>query len=286
MKKNLKFVVSPGFPPDHNVLINARARGHEIITEIDLALSHYKGQTIAVTGTNGKSTTVMMIDHLLQKLDIDHLTGGNIGIAASSLMTDPDHKFFVLELSSYQIEASSNIKPKIAVLTGIAPDHMQRHKDLDTYLATKWLLFKNQTPDDFALIHRDAFTRAMKIACPQPKSKIILVDDNSSETIASNLTNFRWDHDKLNAFFAVESVAKLTGKNPSEIALLLQNYKILPYRCEIIGYIDRWAVINDSKGTNVDSTLHALSNVPGKTTLLLGGMGKGESFEDILSFSR
>ncbi len=283
-EKNIRFVVSPGFPPEHSVIKNAKALGQSIITEIDLALSYYKGQLIAVTGTNGKSTTVMMIASLLSQLKIDFALGGNIGISASSLMLEKPREFLLLELSSYQIEASLLIKPKFAIITGISPDHIQRHKTYKAYIEAKWKIFDKQTSSDHAIIEENAYKLAIEqFHLPKPRSQIHLIRDKDLETLQGNIS-FRWKHDYLNAFLALKTASLLLTKPILEIAPLLRNYVGLPYRCEIIGKLNSWSLINDSKSTVVDSTLHALENTQGHVLLFLGGLSKGESFQDIIKF--
>jgi len=283
-EKNLTLVISPGVSLEHPLLKRARERNHRIVSEIDLALSYYKGHVLGVTGTNGKSTTVMMTGCLLKQLHIDFALGGNIGIAASSLMMEAPHEYLLLELSSYQIEASELLKPKVAVLTGIAPDHLSRHKSLKGYVSAKWRLFDNQGPEDLAVIEECVYKQAIEeFQLPKPKAKTIVMREKDLSSLDS-FFSFRWKHDRINAFFALQIASFLSGKPIEHIAPLLKSYKGLPFRCEVIGKIDSWSIINDSKGTNMDSTLHALTNTSGKITLFLGGLGKGESFLDVLKY--
>ncbi len=283
--KDLRIVLSPGFALDHPVLVRARAMNHTILTEIDLALSYFNGCLITVSGTNGKSTTVMMIGHLLTKLGYDHAVGGNIGIAASSLMLERPRNYLVLELSSYQIEASKLLQPYIAVLTGLSPDHLLRHKTLKGYLAAKWHMFAKQSATDFAIIEESSFKQAMAFGLPKPQAQLTLVTDKDVQAIAAYL-KFRWQHDQLNGLLALHAVSHLSGRSLEDLAPFLDTYQGLPYRCELIGKIGEWSIINDSKGTNMDSTIHALSNVRGRTILFLGGQGKGESFKEIQKFAK
>lgn len=280
LERELKFIISPGFPPDHQVASRAHQLHQEIITEIDLALSFFKGDLIAVTGTNGKSTTVMMIVHLFKQLGLDFSFGGNIGIAASSLMLET-HRYVVLELSSYQIELSKKLRPKIAILTGLTPDHLARHKTVENYLAAKWLLFADQKSSDLAIIERDAYNRAMSYGFNKPKAQLILIDSQDIDKL-KNLTHFRWPHDKINALFALTAARHLSGKSFDELSSLMANYKGLAYRCQVIANLKGYDIINDSKSTTLDSTLHALVGTSGKIILFLGGLGKGESFIPIL----
>jgi UDP-N-acetylmuramoylalanine--D-glutamate ligase len=285
-EKNIKFVVSPGVSLEHPLLKKARQSNQDIFSEIDLALGYFKGTLLAVTGTNGKSTTVMMIACLLEQLHFDFAVGGNIGVAASSLMLKTPPQYLVLELSSYQIEASRLLKPHIVILTGISPDHLQRHKSLKGYVKAKWTLFEQQSSQDFAIIEEHAYTQAtVDFHLPIPKPKILLVHKNDVESLSATL-KFPWRHDLYNAFFALQLVSHLTGKPIQDLAPLLNAYKGLPFRCEIIGKVHSWSIINDSKSTTLDSTLHALTNIKGQITLFLGGLGKGESFQDILKFSK
>ncbi len=280
---DLHIVLSPGFALDHPLVLRAKSLHQTVISEIDLALRYFSGEIIAITGTNGKSTTTMMIGHLLTQLGYNHAVGGNIGISASGLLAEKKPDQLVLELSSYQIEASHNLHAKIAIMTGITPDHLQRHKTLRNYIAAKWTLFSEQGPNDFAIIEENAFLQARGFDLPIPKSKLILITEHDVHTI-QDLLNFRWQHDNLNARLALQAVSALNGRTIQELAPLLHNYRGLPYRCELSGKLGPWSIINDSKGTNVDSTTHALSNVDGKITLFLGGHGKGESFLEFIKY--
>ncbi len=279
-EKDLKFIISPGFPPDHPLVMRALKLHQEVITEIDLALSFFKGDLIAVTGTNGKSTTVMMIAHLFKQLDLDFAFGGNIGIAASSLMLD-HHKYLVLELSSYQIELSKKLNPKVAILTGLTPDHLARHKTVENYLSAKWQIFAKQSSSDLAIIERNAYDQAMAYGLSKPKAQLLFIDSNDIINPKIKI-NFRWPHDQINALFALKTASHLSGKSLPELGPMMNSYKGLPHRCQIIANFKGHDIINDSKSTTVDSTMHALVGARGKTTLFLGGLGKGESFHAIL----
>lgn len=284
-EKELGFIVSPGVSLKHEVLKRARERGQIILSEIDLALKYFHGNLIAVTGTNGKSTTVMMIAHLLKELNYEASIGGNIGIAASTLMLEKTlPKHLVLELSSYQIEASQLIHAHIAILTGLTPDHLQRHGTLKAYTEAKWRLFESQTSNDLAIIEKNIFHQATEeFHLPRPKSQILLVSESEIQKY-EKLLHFPWKHDRFNAFCALAALSFLSKKPFEELAPLLKTYRGLEFRCEIIGKIGDWSIINDSKGTNMDSTLHALTNIHGKITLFLGGLSKEQSFLEILRF--
>lgn len=284
--KTTSFVVSPGFSLTHPILAQAKNSGQKIISEIDLALENYKGKLLAITGTNGKSTTVMMTAHILKLLKISFEVGGNIGISASAVVSEHNPKYLLLELSSYQIEASELIKPKIGILMSITPDHLARHQDLEGYFKAKWKIFAKQTPTDFAIIEANTYKQAREIfKLPNPLSKIVLIEKKETEILKNHL-NFAWEHDFFNALCALHLASELVNRPIEDLAPLLLNYRGLPFRCEIIGKVGQWKIVNDSKSTSVDSTLHALSNAKGKITLFLGGLGKGESFREILNHSR
>ncbi|MBI2603853.1 MAG: UDP-N-acetylmuramoyl-L-alanine--D-glutamate ligase [Deltaproteobacteria bacterium] len=280
-EKDLTFVVSPGFPPQHTILKRAKDLGLKVITEIDLALEHFRGTLIAVTGTNGKSTTVMMISHLLKSKTIDHSVGGNIGIAASSLMIEKP-SLLVLELSSYQLESSHKIAPHVAVITGIAPDHQSRHGTMEAYLASKWRIFEKQSSSDFAIIEKNAYNMALSMNLKKPEANVILLDKHHVNF--PRIRNFSWKHDCLNALFSAHAVSKLLKIDAESLLVSFENFVGLPHRCQIIGRRNGYRIINDSKSTTMDSTIHALSDLNGQVTLFLGGLSKGEEFKQIAEF--
>lgn len=284
---DLTLVLSPGIPSDHKIIAGIWARGRTpiILSELELALPTYSGKIIAVTGTNGKSTTVMMITHLFQQLGLRAAAAGNVGVSVSSLLTKTPHPdFLVVEVSSYQLEHSTAIKPDIAIFTSFSHDHIARHKTLENYFLSKWKLFQWQKKGSLALFASSVVEILPRfgVSTIELHAKVELVEAHKFAEFGKRIGLS--SHNLLNASFAVESLTFLTGKPIHLLFEKLENFKTLPFRFEKIGLLHRKEVINDSKSTNVDSTLRALENIEGTCILFLGGLGKKESFTPISQF--
>ncbi|MFK7823785.1 MAG: UDP-N-acetylmuramoyl-L-alanine--D-glutamate ligase [Oligoflexales bacterium] len=277
-------VLSPGITQTHPYIKKAKQQGLPTVSEVELALSYYKGIVISVTGTNGKSTTVSMAYHLLRQMGYNAALAGNIGTPPSEIIRDKPHpKIMILELSSYQLEQSSEIRSQVAAILNLIPDHLARHGSLEQYLLEKWKLVLMCPKDSHALVDSQVFSMASQLRQPQchlqvidPNLAIAQVDPNESG-------QHEW-HNRLNGFYAASLVAQLIETSVSRVIPYLASYRGLSHRFEKIGTINGATVINDSKATNVDSTLVALSNLHKATVLLIGGQGKGESFTAVKKY--
>jgi UDP-N-acetylmuramoylalanine--D-glutamate ligase len=286
-EKDLTYVLSPGVPLSHPVVVRAKSLQQKILSEVEFALSYFTGEIISVTGTNGKSTTVAMIAHLLNEMGEDALAVGNIGTPISEIVMHEKHpKILVVELSSYQIEHSSYINSDVAVFTNFSFDHLARHHSLKEYFLTKWKLFQWLKKDQSAVLTTDVETvgKEFSVDAHQLQAKAYIIDNNNLPPLVNSAsTGIKIKHNLLNATLAIKACELLTKKEASTFPKLLKNFKDLPYRCENIGTIHKHHVINDSKSTNVDSTMKALEGMNSRVVLFLGGVGKGESFTPILS---
>ena len=276
-------IVSPGVPSQHPVLLAAHARGLEVLSEIDLALRNSRARVIAVTGTNGKSTTCAMIGHLLSRLGHEVSVGGNFGDPPTLMLAEGRMKdFLVLELSSYQLEASAQVQAEAAIFTSFSHDHIARHGSLDAYFAAKWRLFSSLPDQALAIIPEAIYLQAKSLGLSLRSLQhppLTSVDYLKGLAPAS----MEEAQNRLNAGFAVSAVAHLLGCPPAELTPYLADFHGLPHRCERIGYIRAQPVVNDSKSTNVESTLVALASQGAPTILLMGGKGKDEPYGPILS---
>ena len=276
-------IISPGVPSQHPVLLAARDRGLEVLSEIDLALRNSRARVIAVTGTNGKSTTCAMIGHLLSRLGHEVCVGGNFGDPPTLMLAEGRMKdFLVLELSSYQLEASAQVQAEAAIFTSFSHDHIARHGSLAAYFAAKWRLFSNLPNQSLAIIPEAIYLQAKSLGFSLKSSQhppLTSVDYLKSLAPPS----MEEAQNRLNAGFAVSAVAHLLGRPAAELTPYLADFQGLPHRCERIGYIRAQPVVNDSKSTNVESTLVALASQSNATILLMGGKGKDEPYGPILS---
>ncbi|MBC7530347.1 MAG: UDP-N-acetylmuramoyl-L-alanine--D-glutamate ligase [Oligoflexus sp.] len=302
-----RIVVSPGLSPRIPLLLEARARKIPILSEIDVALERFDGTVVGVTGTNGKSTSTLLLAHFLKASGVDAEASGNIGIAPSLILASGKvPEAFVLELSSYQLDYSARINNRVSLFMSFAPDHMERHGTLEAYFLAKWKLI--EACDGLVVLPRKILEFAQKFVAPPPRAKIaqILIDDEQlfpfGQSIAvhidSKLQTVRSEllaspskfpmpleiHNQLNVAAALVA-SHFLAPNVDPLPSLL-NFTWLPYRFQNIGTIKGQPVYNDSKSTNVESTEIALQSLTKPCVLLLGGASKGESYAPLLSQSQ
>lgn len=280
-----RVVLSPGLPPNHPLIVEAQRRKIPLISEIDLALEHYRGTVIGVTGTNGKSTTCAMLGHVLTKAGKRVGIGGNFGDPPTGMLADERAgEILILELSSYQLEQSQLIQPKAAIFTSFSFDHMQRHGTLEGYFEAKWRLFARMGPKDTAVIPRDVLAHAKRLGLDL-YCKVIEPEGYGygKELAKYGITE---GHNQLNATFALHAAAAMYGCEPMLLAPFLEGFVGLPHRCQKLGSYRDVPVINDSKSTNVESTLVALRSQEQPVLLMMGGQGKGEPYAPLLEEKR
>lgn len=272
-------VASPGVDPQIELIRSAVAQGTTVTTEVFYALQHYSGPWISITGTNGKSTTTVMVAHLLQHLGYPVVAGGNLGLPACEIILNtPQASPLVLELSSYQLQYPIPRAPDIAIFTSFSADHLGRHGSLDNYFSAKWQLFA--APQTTRILASEVAPFVTRFG--HAMAGCVLAKDDDQLSALVNLA----PHDRSNASCALAAAAAFTGKPIPELAGYFADFCGLPHRFQTIGHNGTCAIINDSKATNVDSTLTALAGVKGDPVILmLGGQGKGESFAPILQKS-
>jgi len=274
-------VLSPGVPPEHNLLVQAKKLSIDIISEVDLALEFFTGIVIGITGTNGKSTTCKMIEHIMQTKGLKAVACGNIGLPPSErIFQNEKDDYWVMELSSYQLEISKPIPAKVALFISFSEDHLARHKSMENYFLAKWKLFTktNQT----RITTTEVLSYTEEFGAQRNNFEFTLVDepldlDYSRIPLATK-------HDKLNASFSITAVQNFTSSSSQDLLDTLKNFKTLPHRYERILTPENYRIINDSKSTNLDSILRALESTDEKCVLMIGGQSKGESFKKIAQY--
>lgn len=309
LKQISQIVISPGVSPKIPIVTAARLENIAVISEIELALSTYSRPWIGITGTNGKSTCTHWLYQLLSSLKYQVAELGNIGTSPSEVLADHDNfDFLAVELSSYQIEGSPGIAPKISFFTSFSPDHLERHGKLENYFAAKWQLILQTPADGYALISQDVWDYAQKFEAKRPWCQLIVVRSASrTETLMEdgtwylNIDNnclhfadskleldpkgFPYAHEVQNIAMCLLASHLLTGCSWTDLLSSLDNLTRLPYRFEVIGQWMGKPVINDSKSTNVESALVALKSLNQNCYLILGGQAKDESFTPIMKQS-
>ncbi|MEX2182005.1 MAG: UDP-N-acetylmuramoyl-L-alanine--D-glutamate ligase [Gemmatimonadaceae bacterium] len=302
-------VVSPGVPPDAPPLAAARSAGVPVLSEIEVALRAMPGVPyIAVTGTNGKTTVTALIAHLLRALGLVAVEAGNIGTPLSAIALAPRRPaWMAIELSSYQLHDTPSVAPVVAVLTNLAPDHLDRYPSLDAYYADKDLIFRNAietsirvvNADDAEVLRRTAavpgIARTFGIAAAGADARydaaaaLLMLD--GSPLLERPLLPLLGAHNVANALAATLAVwqavpTERTTAGRARLAVGLRSFRALPHRLEPIGERDGVLWVNDSKATNIGAARVGILAMERPTVLLLGGRHKGEPYTGLLDAMR
>jgi UDP-N-acetylmuramoylalanine--D-glutamate ligase len=290
-------VVSPGVPVDAAPLVQARASGEPVIGEIELAAQNLTGPIVAITGSNGKTTTTTLAGEILAAGGLPVAVGGNIGTPAISLIAAAAKEtVFVLEISSFQLETIQTFRPKVAVILNITPDHLDRHRTFQTYVDAKARIFENQQAGDFAVLNEDDptcrslrdrtraevfwFSRKQEVqnGAYVRSGKILFRDASGQrEIMLVSEIPLKGAHNVENVLAGVCAGA-LMGCEPAKIRKAIQDFKAVEHRLEYVATIKGVEYFNDSKATNVDATIKALESFPKNIHLILGGKDKGSDY--------
>ncbi|HVM32376.1 MAG TPA: UDP-N-acetylmuramoyl-L-alanine--D-glutamate ligase [bacterium] len=298
-------VTSPGVPFDHPALESAREKGIAVIGELELAYGYCPSPVVAITGTNGKTTTTALTAAMIQAGGKKALACGNIGRAfAEAVFELTAEDWAVLEVSSFQLETIETFRPNVAAVLNVTPDHLDRHGSMQAYVEMKSRIFENQTPEDAAALNlRDKYT---PIFSGLLKSRLHLfgladgakdlgkpgcyVVGDRLELLGRKLlrtTDLRipGPHNLENAC-AAAILASLAGVPDAAIAKALAEFPGVEHRLERAGEVEGVTFINDSKGTNVDSVVKALESFPRPIVLILGGRDKAGDFRALIPLVR
>ena len=294
-------VVSPGVPLAGFELSAAREAGVPIIGEAELAFRFVREPVVAITGTNGKSTTTALIGHLLASAGKRVFVGGNLGTPfCERVLSGGDLDFSVVELSSFQLEAVDAFRPHVAVLTNLTPDHLDRYPDADAYYEAKRAIFRMQESSDFAVVNSgDPKTVALQAGARSTAFtfggasgddwagardegaalRVAALPDmrGEAESYEDLGKALRGKHNRENAMAAIVA-ARLCGVSAEEIRAALPAFGGLPHRLELVRARGGVEWLNDSKATNVDSAFVALAALQGPVIWIAGGLGKGAPY--------
>lgn len=286
-------IVSPAIANDHSLLMKMKRLGITIKSELDLGCSFLNCPQIVVTGTNGKTTVVTMIEKLLSFGGYKVKAMGNIGYPVSQVVLDGnDLDYAVVEASSFQLEYAE-VKPYISIIMNVAPDHMDRYEKYSDYIDAKKRVCKNQSESDYLIFNNDdgiarSFiekTKAKGIAVSTKKnlSPVHIKDnyfmDEDISLCPVKSCKLRGDHNKFNMLVAL-NVGKIVGVRKESLVRLIKEYTLLPNRIEYVTTIDGKKYYNDSKGTNIHACRFAVGSLDGSVGLIMGGSDKNEDFCD------
>ena len=294
IRRAAALVTSPGVPPDAAALAAAREAGVAIVSEIDIAFQALKeARCIAVTGTNGKTTTTALVAHLLRTAGLRADAAGNIGRPLADVALAPErYQWLAVEVSSFQLHDSPHFAPDIGILTNLAPDHLDRYKSVAEYYADKQLLFRNATDrqiwvlngDDQAVLDlaRGAKGRTVRFSLrgaadgwyDRAAGRLRL---GGADLVRREELHLLGDHNVANALAAALAVHE-TGVAPLLLSEGLRSFRPLPHRLEPVREVGGVLWINDSKATNIASTVVAIEAMDRPFVLLLGGRHKGEPY--------
>lgn len=294
-------VTSPGVPSNSVVLKKAKEKGIEIYSEIEFASWFCKAKIISITGSNGKTTTTALLNHVLNESGLKCFSGGNIGDPFSDLVyTANENDYISLETSSFQLDYIKYFKPSIAMILNITPDHLDRYENsLQKYKAAKLRIFENQDSSDSLILNADDtnLRNAAEDSSVQKyyfstknnvgkgayfsNGNFFYIENDLSEKVCTTSDLFiKGEHNYANAL-AVLIAAKLIGVSNENIANAFSSFKGVEHRLEFVREIDGIKFINDSKATNIDSVWYALNSFDEKILLILGGKDKGNDYNQI-----
>lgn len=285
-------IKSPGIPDKAEVIKKCKALGIEIIDEIEFAFRFLQGKIIAITGTNGKTTTTLLTYHLLKSAGYRVALAGNVGESLAKKVAFEKHDWYVVEISSYQLDGTYTFRPDIGILLNITPDHLDRYEyKMENYINSKFKLIQSMKSSDYFIYYaEDPIISAViqkKKLIPTCK-KVFLEKDvagtsmffdegNNSFSIDLMHTSLRGRHNMINTMAAV-GAARHAGVGVNTIRTALSNFKNAPHRLESIATIKGVEFVNDSKATNVDSVVYALGSYQQPLIWIAGGVDKGNDY--------
>jgi UDP-N-acetylmuramoylalanine--D-glutamate ligase len=292
-----EIVKSPGIPDDVPLLIKARKKGIPVISEIEFAYRFTDATIIAITGSNGKTTTTMLTYHIFKNAGKDVAMAGNVGKSMAGLLVDEDPEYLVLELSSFQLDGIIEFKPDIAILLNITPDHLDRYDyKFENYINSKLKLIQNQAKDDVLIYNADdeiigeamkkldihskkypfSLTKKIKKGA-YTKNETVIFNIKQKFTMSLHKIALQGKHNTYNTM-ASGIASNLLDIRKENIRESLSDFKNIPHRLEFVGKVNGIDFINDSKATNINSTWYALDTLKGPMIWIVGGIDKGNNY--------
>ncbi len=293
-------IKSPGIPDKAEVIKQAKANGIEVIDELEFGFRYLTGKVIAITGTNGKTTTTLLTYHLLQTAGFSVALAGNVGESLARKVATGSHDWYVIEISSFQLDGTKTFRPEIGILTNITPDHLDRYEyKMENYINSKFQLLRNMTErnhfiyyaDDAVtgseITHRQIVPIKIPVSLQQTATRVhyngeqmVFQFGETSFTIKQAETTLKGPHNLINTMAAV-SAAYLAGVSIASIQAGLKTFVNAPHRLESVATIKGVEFVNDSKATNVDSVVYALGSYTQPLIWIAGGIDKGNDYNII-----
>lgn len=294
-------VISPGVSPDLSFLQEARLSGVEVIGELELAYRLSRGTFIAITGTNGKTTTTTLVGKIFEKARRKTAVVGNIGVAVvSKALESTEDEWMVTEASSFQLETVKEFHAKVSAILNLTPDHLNRHKTMEAYGAAKAQVFRNQDENDYLVINYDdktcfalaekckatvvPFSRKeeLKMGAFLQDDEMVIRDEKGIVRPICSIQDLKiiGDHNVENAL-AAAAISFFAGVDPESIREAIVEFPGVEHRIEYCGLVDGVKFYNDSKGTNVDAAVIALKALKENIVLIAGGDGKAQDFTEL-----
>lgn len=296
-------VISPGVPLDTGFVQKARDAGAEVIGELEIAYRVGKGKYIAITGTNGKTTTTTLVGEIFKNSGRKTHVVGNVGVAViSKALSATEEDWLVTETSSFQLETTRYFKPEVSALLNITPDHMDRHKTLENYAQAKAMIFKNQDESQYFVVNYDdeesyklikqctakviPFSRkvVLDLGCFVLDGSIVIKNEAGQciDICGADELKIPGAHNLENAL-AAAALGYFAGISPEVIAKTFREFEGVEHRLEFSGEVDGVRFVNDSKGTNPDASIKAIEAMKGNIILIAGGYDKGSVYEEFIN---
>ena len=293
-------IKSPGIPEKAEIIKKARAVNIEIIDELEFAFQFITGKVIAITGTNGKTTTTLLTYHLMKTAGFKVALGGNVGQSLARQVAEGVHDWYVLEVSSFQLDGWKKFRPQIAVLLNITPDHLDRYEyNMQNYVDSKFRIIQSMNDEQYFIYFKDDANIAAEInkreigpsgigvslkpgedAAVKSNGKVMTFSLGENFSIAQEETTLKGPHNLINTMAAVSAVF-LAGAGLPSIREGLRTFKNAPHRLESVAIINGVEFVNDSKATNVDSVVYALGSYDKPLIWIAGGIDKGNDYNII-----
>lgn len=290
-------VKSPGIPDDIELIASIKSSGKSVISEVEFAFRYTNAKVLAITGSNGKTTTTLLLGHILKKAGLDVLVAGNVGVGFAKEIAERDYDYIVLELSSFQLDGIQQFKPNVAVVLNITPDHLDRYEnDFEKYVAAKLRITKNQQEEDVLIYNKDdnkiknnIKTKAKKIAITLDdqldvhgafyKNNAININLNNNTMTIQELA-LQGRHNIYNSM-AAAIASRILDVKKDTIRQSLLDFQNIEHRLEYVLTVHGIDFINDSKATNVNASWYALESMTKPVIWIVGGVDKGNDYEEL-----